>query len=381
MGVGAAGYQTNTTSRIPPRPRPQRLRVGGCAGYLVLLTLLFIQPLTRLMLYAAQQRPAFPHPAGAVHRRLPALHPARAAPGRLVAARLAERSLLGGIGLAALAAGIGWRGSLSVNDELALMALAFVSFVAAGGFLFLGSKWMAAAAFPVAFLIFMVPLPDAAVDWLEKASALASAEAAALYFSMAGTPLVRHGTVFELPGIVLEVAQECSGIRSSWVLFITSLLASHLFLRARWRRIVLVAFVIPLGILRNGFRILVIGLLCVHVGPHMIDSIIHRRGGPFFFALSLVPLFLLLWWLRRGGAAAWQAPASAEPDTVTALVSFSAVRGRDLQPAPGRRQRAAEEALPRHVVLLRRDGGPRHRQPVHGPEPARHSSCPTCFAG
>jgi exosortase len=158
---------------------------------------------------------------------------------------------------------------------------------------------MADTAFPVAFLIFMVPLPDAAVDWLEKASMFASADAAALYFNLAGTPLVRHGTVFELPGIVLRVAQECSGIRSSWVLFITSLLASHVFLRTRWRRIVLVAFVIPLGILRNGFRILVIGLLCVHVGPHMIDSTIHHQGGPLFFALSLVPLLLLLWWLRR----------------------------------------------------------------------------------
>ena len=83
--------------------------------------------------------------------------------------------LLGGIGLAALAGGIGWRESLSLNDHLALMALAFVSFVAAGGFLFLGSEWMAAAAFPVAFLIFMVPLPDAAMNWLERASALASA--------------------------------------------------------------------------------------------------------------------------------------------------------------------------------------------------------------
>jgi exosortase C (VPDSG-CTERM-specific) len=205
-----------------------------------------------------------------------------------------------GIGLAPLAAGIAWRESLSLNDHLALMALAFVSLVAAGGFLFLGSKWMAAAAFPVAFLIFMVPLPDAPVNWLEKASATASAEAAALYFAIAGTTLVRHGTTFELPGIVLEVAQECSGIRSSWVLFITSVLASHLFLKSPWRRLMLVAFVIPLGIFRNGFRVFVIGLLCVHVGPHMIDSVIHRRGGPFFFALSLVPLFLLLWWLRRG---------------------------------------------------------------------------------
>jgi exosortase len=145
----------------------------------------------------------------------------------------------------------------------------------------------------------MIPLPDAVLDWLEKTSMAASADAAELYFSLMGTAMVRHETVFELPGIVIRVAQECSGIHSSLVLFISSILASHLFLRTRWRRIVLVAFVIPLGILRNGFRILVIGLLCVHVGPYMIDSSIHHQGGPLFFALSLIPLFLLLWWLRH----------------------------------------------------------------------------------
>jgi len=103
-----------------------------------------------------------------------------------------------------------------------------------------------------------------------------------------------------MPGIVLEVAQECSGIRSSWVLFITSLLASYLFLQSAWRRTFLVLFVLPLGVIRNAFRILVIALLCVHIGPEMINSAVHRRGGPLFFALSLIPLFILMWWLRRG---------------------------------------------------------------------------------
>ncbi len=64
-------------------------------------------------------------------------------------------------------------------------------------------------------------------------------------------------------------------------------------------RLVLVLFVFPLAIVRNSIRILTIGLLCVHIGPHMIDSYIHRSGGPIFFALSLIPLFLLLLWLRR----------------------------------------------------------------------------------
>jgi exosortase len=157
---------------------------------------------------------------------------------------------------------------------------------------------MAAAAFPIAFLIFIVPFPERIVEWLETASMLASTNAAHLFFLLSGTPVLRDGTVFHLPGIVFEVAQECSGIRSSWALFMTSLVASHLFLKSPWRQTVFVAFVIPLGILRNGFRILVIGLLCVHVGPNMIHSIIHTQGGPVFFALSLFPLFLLLWWLR-----------------------------------------------------------------------------------
>jgi exosortase C (VPDSG-CTERM-specific) len=272
--------------------------LGGFVGYLVLLTLAFIKPLTRLALYAAwsdlnSHILLVPFITGYL------LYIQR---GRVLVgyrSSIAGAVAAGGIGFALLASGIAWRGNLSVNDGLALAALAFVSLVAAGGFLFLGARWMAASAFPVAFLIFMVPLPDAAVNWLENASMLASAEAAALFFNVSGTPLVRHGTIFELQNIVLQVALECSGIRSSWVLFIAGLLASHLFLKTRWRRIVLVAFVIPLGILRNGFRVFVIGLLCVHIGPYMIGSMIHRQGGPFFFALSLVPLFLFLWWLRR----------------------------------------------------------------------------------
>ena len=83
------------------------------------------------------------------------------------------------------------------------------------------------------------------------------------------------------------------------------------------RRLVLVAFVIPLGLLRNGFRVCVIGLLCVKFGPQMINSPIHHHGGPLFFALSLIPLFLLLWWLRSGerGKAGGRAESPAELET------------------------------------------------------------------
>jgi eight transmembrane protein EpsH (proposed exosortase) len=190
--------------------------------------------------------------------------------------------------------------ALGQNDHMTLIALSFVCFVIAGVLLFLGSKWARSAMFPLFFLAFMIPLPEAAVDLLENASKEASAEVANWLFLISGTPFLRNGTFFQLPGITIAVAKECSGIRSSLVLVITSLLAANMFLCTTWRRALLVCAVIPLGLLRNGLRILVISLLCVHIGPEMINSVIHRRGGPFFFAASLIPLFLLLWWLRRG---------------------------------------------------------------------------------
>ncbi len=296
VATTAVGQRHGVWARWRNLPRPQRLRLAGCAGYLLLLTLLFLQPLTRLMVYAAKSPldsyilivPVICGYLLYIERgRCPATY-RTSIPGTLV---------MLGVAIAALTARIGWRDSLSLNDGLTLMALAFVCFVAAGGFLFLGAKWMAAAAFPVAFLVFLVPLPGAAVNWLEIASARASASTAQLFFQIAGVPVSQDGVLLSIPGMTLEVANECSGIHSSWVLFICSLLTSHLFLKTRWRKIVLVAFVIPLGILRNGFRILVIGLLCVYVGPYMINSPIHHRGGPLFFALSLIPLFILLWWL------------------------------------------------------------------------------------
>jgi exosortase C (VPDSG-CTERM-specific) len=214
---------------------------------------------------------------------------------------LGTLSLVAGLGVLVFTYWFDFTGrALSLNSRIVLLTLSFLCWLAAAGFFFLGRRWMRAAAFPLAYLIFMVPMPDAMADALETASKYASAEVANFFFHLSGTPFVRVGLVFQLPNITIEVAQQCSGIRSSWVLFMTSILAANLFLKSQWRRFVFVALVIPLAVLRNGFRILVIGLLCVNVGPQMIHSLIHRRGGPLFFTLALIPFLGVLWWLYRG---------------------------------------------------------------------------------
>ena len=202
------------------------------------------------------------------------------------------------LALGAAAAGSVW----SAVDAIAIDVATFVGCVWGLGLGFLGRGWMRSAAFPMGFMIFMIPLPDAAVEFLEQFLIVGSAWLSELVFRLGGVPVFRSGQVLEIPGITLRVAESCSGIRSTWVLLITSLLVGHMFLPPGIGRPALVALVVPLGILRNALRIFVIGWLCVTYGPDMIDSWIHRHGGPIFFAASLIPLFSMAWWLRRTGA-------------------------------------------------------------------------------
>ncbi len=296
--------QTGNTSEPISPTHWKKWRIWSGACFAIVLVAAFAQPLLALISYAAgSELYSYVLLVPFVSAYLLYLRRDQLPKTLVTGLPLAVVSLAAGLGVLVL---IYWldfvRQPPSDNDRLALLTLSFLCFLAAGGFFFFGRGWMRSAAFPLAYLIFIVPMPDAMADALETASKYASAEVANLLFHLSGTPFLRAGLIFQLPNITIEVAQECSGIRSSWVLLMTSILAANLFLKTRWRRFALIAFVIPLAILRNGFRILVIGLLCVNVGPQMIHSLIHRRGGPLFFMLSLIPFFLVLWWLRKGDA-------------------------------------------------------------------------------
>jgi exosortase C (VPDSG-CTERM-specific) len=188
---------------------------------------------------------------------------------------------------------------LTEDDRLALTTASFVAVFFGVCCLFLGKDKLRTHSFPLGFLVFMIPFPTFVRNGIESLLQHGSADVAYGMFRLSGMPIFRQGLAFQLPGFRMEVAPECSGIHSSLVLFVTSLVAGYLFLTTPWKRALLALLVIPLGILRNAFRIFVIGQLCVHVGPHMIDSDIHHRGGPVFFALSLVPLVWLLFVLHK----------------------------------------------------------------------------------
>ena len=185
------------------------------------------------------------------------------------------------------------------QDSLALVTYSLVLFLSGTCCWLLSRPTLRMIAFPLGFLVFLAPFPVLVEAGLEKFLQHGSSFVAEAFFKIIGTPVFRDGTVFHLPGFDMQVAPECSGIHSTLALLITSLVAGQILLRSHWTRAVLALAVLPIALLRNGLRVTTIGELCVRIGPEMIDSYIHRHGGPIFFAISLVPFSLLLFLLLR----------------------------------------------------------------------------------
>jgi exosortase C (VPDSG-CTERM-specific) len=302
------------SAAAPPSSRAvSRRRLLGLIAALVVLAALFGRPLLQLLRFSLSDDlfsyiPLIPLAAGyLIWRKRASL--ALDAPPAPVSAALSF--LAGGAILAALPGAVrsGWLGA--EEDYLAATTISFLLFFLGILFLFLGSKSVRAIAFPIAFLVFAIPMPSAWKDGFAYFLQYCSACVAFAMFRLSGMPALQHDIIIiDLPGFSLEVAPECSGIHSTLVLLITSALAGYLYFRSSWRRAILVAAVVPLALLRNGFRVWVIGQLCVRIGPWMINSYIHRHGGPIFFVLSLVPLFLLIAWLQKGES---PPPAASRP--------------------------------------------------------------------
>jgi exosortase len=200
------------------------------------------------------------------------------------------------------------------NWPLSLQTLSIV-LVWLGGFLLCyGLAAFRAASFPLMFLLLMVPLPHVVLDRVIHALQEGSTDIAYFLFQAVGTPVIRHGFQLTVPGVTIEVAQECSSIRSSIALFITCLLAGHLYLRTGWKILVLVLLSFPLALLKNGIRIATLTLLSIYVDPSFLKGKLHHEGGFVFFFLSLLLLWPVFWALEKSDNA--ERPAGLLPKPV-----------------------------------------------------------------
>ncbi len=213
----------------------------------------------------------------------------------------------------AVAIVVAWLPRVLRFDEETAWSFAILSMVATcvGAFILCyGTDAFRKASFALFLLVFMAPLPPfllhAVIGFLQRASA----EASAVLFELLGVPVFRQDFVFALPGLTIKVAEECSGIRSTLALFIVGLVAGHLYLRSTWAKTVLAVTVVPLAIVKNGIRIVVLSLLGIHVDPGFVGgSLLHRYSGLPVFALAFAILGAIIWLLQRSEARLWRRAA------------------------------------------------------------------------
>jgi exosortase len=186
------------------------------------------------------------------------------------------------------------------DTQLALSMLAIVIWWIGSFVLCFGVGMARLFLFPLCFLFWLVPIPAPALSKIIAFWQQGSATSASMLFSALGIPVTQDGIMISIPGLNLEVAQECSSVRSSLMLIVTSMVLAHLFLRSFWRKAAVVLAAIPLSIAKNGFRIFTIAMLGTRVDRGFLHGNLHRHGGILFFLLALFVLLSLLWLLNRG---------------------------------------------------------------------------------
>lgn len=193
-----------------------------------------------------------------------------------------------------------WSASLPKDEVLSLgTSVLVLSWIGIAVTCF-GLKSCGRARFPLLFLFALVPLPKIALDEVIAFLQRGSAWSTHALYAIAGVPVIQQGNQLTIPGLIVKVAQECSSIRSSSMLAITTMVMAHLLLRSRWRKLFIVLLVIPLSVAKNGLRIFTITILGTRVDPGYLTGKLHRQGGILFLIVALVAILGILQWLRRG---------------------------------------------------------------------------------
>jgi exosortase len=167
----------------------------------------------------------------------------------------------------------------------------------AGFVLIFGLHAIIVAGFPFGFLLLMIPIPAPALKHFVSFLQYSSAYMSGLLFRAFRVPALPQGLTISLPGIDIEVAEQCSGIRSSIALVLASGLAGFVLLRGSLNRLFLVFITLPIVVFKNAVRIVALSSLALYVDRGFLFGRLHRYGGLCFSFLDLaivVPLLLQL---------------------------------------------------------------------------------------
>ena len=148
--------------------------------------------------------------------------------------------------------------------------------------------------FPLFYLGFVIPPPGWLMDGLTAPLKTFVSYAATSFLQLCGMPIVREGVTLQVDQYQLLVEDACSGMNSLIGLIAISLFYIYLLRNASWRySAFLICMVIPIAIIANILRIIVLVLLTYFFGDGVAQSFLHMAAGLFLFSSSLALVFLI----------------------------------------------------------------------------------------
>ncbi len=198
--------------------------------------------------------------------------------------KVSSPSILGLLGL--LAAGalliLGTAGAEVFTQRISML-LALASLV-----LFLyGWGRLRVVGFPIALMLFAIPLPYVIYYGLTGPMQLLAAKCAVGALRLLGVQALAQGNMIHLSNTSLEVAEACSGIRSLYAFLAVGALMAYSASGPWIGRILLFLITIPLSIAGNALRVLGTGLGAYFVGPEAAHGTVHEVFGVIVFVVSL----------------------------------------------------------------------------------------------
>ena len=214
-----------------------------------------------------------------------------------------------GWGLAVLAAAFVAYFAGIIGGSVSLQGVALVAAIAGAVLFARGTAWLRRLALPIAFLLFMVPVPPGWITPIILQLQLFVSDVSLRILNALGILASREGNVLLLPsGESLFVAEACSGVTSIVTLAPLGVLLAVLTLRGPVARVLLVAAVVPLAMAGNLVRVLATVFAAMRVGAQSAtDGPPHEMLGLLTYLVAVSLLLALSALLRRvepGGSAA-----------------------------------------------------------------------------
>ncbi len=154
--------------------------------------------------------------------------------------------------------------------------------------IFRGPTALRLAWFPLFFMIFMIPLPEALVAAVTAPLKSAVSAVASSMLYIIGYPVGRAGVIMTVGPYQLLVADACAGLNSMFTLEALGMLYMNLMKYTNVRRnVALAVLLVPIAFCANIVRVMILVLVTYHFGDEAGQGFVHGFAGMVLFMVAL----------------------------------------------------------------------------------------------